>query len=169
LPLTHVGDDVLDGEHGWAINPWFIRFRRLMVAFQNNRYVGYGHLDVSIIDVRDKDVWPVAVVLQIIIKGSDQTFICGGGDWFEQPLQTLALKLLNCPLCCIILGEIFFDGKCGLQDELSTLKRGLGYHGLGPTGPRSQTLPSKHAGTSLGNFVEHVVGTSKNKGLKTLL
>jgi hypothetical protein len=54
-----------------------------MVAFQNNRYVGYGHLDVSIVDGRDKDVWPVAVVLQVFIKGMDQTFICVGGDGFE--------------------------------------------------------------------------------------
>jgi hypothetical protein len=83
LPLTHVGDDVLYSEHGGAINSWFVRFRWLMVTFQNSRYVGYGHLDVSIVDGRDKDVWPVAVVLQIFIKGSDQTFICGGGDGFE--------------------------------------------------------------------------------------
>jgi hypothetical protein len=43
----------------------------LIVAFQNSRYVGYGHLDVSIIDGKDKDVWPVVVVLQVFIKGSD--------------------------------------------------------------------------------------------------
>jgi hypothetical protein len=78
-------------------------------------------------------------------KRSNQTFICGGGDWFEHPLQTSAFKLLNCPPCCIILGEIFFDGKCCLQDEFSTLKRGLGHHGLGPRGPRNRTLPSRHA------------------------
>jgi hypothetical protein len=83
LPLTHVRDDVLDGEHGGTVNPWFIRFRRLMVAFQNSRYVGYGHLDASIVDGRDKYVWPVVVILQILIKGLDQTFICGGGDRFE--------------------------------------------------------------------------------------
>jgi hypothetical protein len=134
LPLTHVGDDVLDGEHGGAVNSWFICFRWLMVTFQNSCYVSYGHLDVSIIDGRDKDVWPVVVVLQILVKGLDQTFICSGGNRFEQPLQTSVLKLLNCPLCCIILVEIFFDGKCGLQDELPTLKRGPGYHGLGPKG-----------------------------------
>jgi hypothetical protein len=140
-----------------------------MVAFQNSCYVCYGHLDVSIVNGRDKNVWPVAIVLQVLIKGLNQTFICGGGDWFEQLLQTLAVKLLNYPLCCIILGEIFFDGKCGLQDELPTLKRGPSYHGLGPRGPRSRTLPSRHAETSLGNFVEHLVGTSKIKGLRTPL
>jgi hypothetical protein len=68
LPLKHVGDDVLDGEHGRAINPWLIRFRQLMVPFQNSRYVGYGHLDASIVDGRDKDVWPAIVLLQILIK-----------------------------------------------------------------------------------------------------
>jgi hypothetical protein len=38
------------------------------VAFQNSRYVGYGHLDASIVDGRDKDVWPAIVILQILIK-----------------------------------------------------------------------------------------------------
>jgi hypothetical protein len=83
LPLTHVEDDILDGEHGGAVNPWFIHFRRLMVAFQNSRYVGYGHLDVSIVDGKDKDVWTIVVVLQILLKRLDQTFTCGGGDRFE--------------------------------------------------------------------------------------
>jgi hypothetical protein len=78
LPLTHVGDDVLYGEHGGAINPRLVRFKWLMVAFQNSRYVSYGHLDVSIVNGRDKDVWPVVVVLQVFIKGPDQMFICGG-------------------------------------------------------------------------------------------
>jgi hypothetical protein len=115
-----------------------------MGAFQNSHYVSYGHLDVPIVDGRDKDIWPVAIVLQVLIKRPNQTFICDGGDWFEHPLQTSAFKLLNCPPCCIILGEIFFDGKCCLQDEFSTLKRGLGHHGLGPRGPRNRTLPSRH-------------------------
>jgi hypothetical protein len=69
LPLTHVGDDVFYSEHGGAVNPWFVRFRWLMVAFQSS--LCYGHLDVSIVDGRNKDVWPVAVVLQIFIKGPD--------------------------------------------------------------------------------------------------
>jgi hypothetical protein len=34
LPLTHVGDDVLEGEHGGAIYPRYIRLRRLMTALQ---------------------------------------------------------------------------------------------------------------------------------------
>jgi hypothetical protein len=53
------------------------------VAFQNSRYVGYGHLDVSIVDGKDKDVWTIVVVLQILLKRLDQTFTCGGGDRFE--------------------------------------------------------------------------------------
>jgi hypothetical protein len=79
------------------------------------------------------------------------------------------LLLLNCPFHCIILGEVFFDGKCGFQDELPGLDRGPGYHGLGPRGPRNRNLASRNAGNWLGNSIEHLVGTSKNKGLKTLL
>jgi hypothetical protein len=83
LPLTHVGDDVFYSEHGGAVNPWFVCFRWLTVAFQNSYYVSYGHLDVLIVNGRNKDMWLVAVVLQIFIKRPDQIFICGGGDRFE--------------------------------------------------------------------------------------
>jgi hypothetical protein len=43
-----------------------------------------------------------------------------------------------------------------------------GYHGLGPRGLRSRTLPSRHAGGSLGLFVEQLMCTPKTKGLRTL-
>jgi hypothetical protein len=62
LPLTHVGDDVLEGEHGGAINPRYVRLWRLMTALQSSRYVGYGHLHVFAIDGRDKNVWPAVIV-----------------------------------------------------------------------------------------------------------
>jgi hypothetical protein len=55
----------------------------------------------------------------------------------------------------------------GLQDELPGLDRGPGYHGLGPRGLRNRNLPSRHARNWLGQFVKHLVGVSKNKGLKT--
>jgi hypothetical protein len=79
----------------------------------------------------------------------------------------MTLQFLNCAFRSIILGEVFFDGKCGLQDEHPGLDRGPGYHGLDPKGLRSQNLPSRHAGNWMENFVEHVVGASKNQGLKT--
>ena len=62
LPLTHVRDDVLDGKHGKAVNPRYVRIERLITAFQSSRYVGYGHLYVSIVDGRDKNVWLAVVV-----------------------------------------------------------------------------------------------------------
>jgi hypothetical protein len=33
LPFTHVRDNVLDGEHGGAVNPRYIQLRRLVTAF----------------------------------------------------------------------------------------------------------------------------------------
>jgi hypothetical protein len=42
LPLTHVGDDVLEGEHGGAINPRYIRLRGLMAAFQGGWVCAFG-------------------------------------------------------------------------------------------------------------------------------
>jgi hypothetical protein len=54
LPLTHIGDDVLEGEHGGAVNPMYIQLRSLMNAFQNSRYVGYGHLDVYTVNGREE-------------------------------------------------------------------------------------------------------------------
>jgi hypothetical protein len=83
LPFTHVGDDVLDGEHGGAVNPRYVRIRRLMTTFQSSHYVGYGHLHVSIVDGKDKHIWPATVVPQMLIKSLDQTFLCGGGDGLE--------------------------------------------------------------------------------------
>jgi hypothetical protein len=91
LPLTHVGDNVFCGDHGGADNPWFFFFVWLGMAFQSSRYVGSGHLDVFIVDRREKDAWLGAVILQIFIKGLDQKFICGGGNRFEQSLQTAVL------------------------------------------------------------------------------
>jgi hypothetical protein len=83
LPLTHVGDNVLDGEHGKAVNPRYIQLRRLITAFQNSRYVSYGHLDVYTINGREKNIWPAALVPQMLIKSSDQTLVCSGGDVLE--------------------------------------------------------------------------------------
>jgi hypothetical protein len=91
LPLTHVGDDVLEGEHGGAVNPRNVQLGRLVTALQNSRYIDYGHLHVSADDGRDKNIWLVAIVSQMLIKSSDQTLICGGGDRLKQPLQTPAL------------------------------------------------------------------------------
>jgi hypothetical protein len=97
-----------------------------MTALQNSRYVGYGQLHVSIVDGRDKNIWPIAIVPQVLIKGPDQTFVCSGGEGLEQPLQTPSLQLLDRPLCSFILGEFVFDGKRSLQDELLALNRGSG-------------------------------------------
>jgi hypothetical protein len=70
LPLTHVGDDVLKGEHGGAIYPRYIRLRRLVTALQNGRYIGYSHLYISAVDGRDKNIWLAAIVSQMLIKSS---------------------------------------------------------------------------------------------------
>ena len=83
LPLTHVGDNVLDGEHGEAGNPRNVRIGRLITAFQSSRYIGYGQLHISIVDGRDKNVWLAAVVPQMLIKSPDQTFVCSAGDGLE--------------------------------------------------------------------------------------
>jgi hypothetical protein len=80
LPLTHVGDDVLEGEQEGTVNPRNVQIRKLMTAFQSSHYVGYGHLHIPIIDGRDKNVWPATIVPQMLIKSSDQTFVCRGGD-----------------------------------------------------------------------------------------
>jgi hypothetical protein len=138
-----------------------------MATFQGSRYIGYGYLHVSAIDGRDKKIWPTAIIPQMLVKSMDQMFVYGGGDGLERPLQTLALQFLDHPTCSIIIGELLFDGKSVLQNELLTLKRRPGYHGSGLRGPRSRTLPSRHAGGSLGLFVEHLVCTLKTKGLKT--
>jgi hypothetical protein len=91
VPLTHVGDDVLNHEHGGAVYPRYVQLRRLVTAFQNSRYVGYGHLDVDTVNGREKNVWPATLVPQMLIKCPDQMLVYSGGDRFEQPLQTSAL------------------------------------------------------------------------------
>jgi hypothetical protein len=58
-----------------------------------------------------KNVWPAALVPQMLIKSSDQTLVCSGGDGLEQSLQTLTLQFLDRPTCSIILGEFVFDGE----------------------------------------------------------
>jgi hypothetical protein len=132
LHLTHVGDDVLNGEHGGVVNPRYVRLQRLVTAFQNSRYVGYGHLDVDAVNGREKDVWPAALVPQMLIKCSDQTLVCSGGNGFEKPLQTPALQFFDRPTCSFIIGELLFDGKGVLQNELPTLNRWPGNNGMGP-------------------------------------
>jgi hypothetical protein len=86
LPLTHVGNNVLDSEHGRALEPGSIRLRRLMATLQHGRYVGYGHLYFSFVNGREKHIWLVALTPQIIIEFSDQALISGGGDGLEKPL-----------------------------------------------------------------------------------
>jgi hypothetical protein len=86
IALTHVRDDVLEGEHGGAVNPRNVQLERLVTALQNGHYIGYGHLHVSAIDGRDKNIWLAAIVSQMLIKSSDQTLICGGGYGLKQPL-----------------------------------------------------------------------------------
>jgi hypothetical protein len=83
LPLTHVGDDVLDGEHGRAVYPRYVRLQRLVTAFQNCRYIGYGHLDIDAVNGREKTVWPATLVPQMLIKHPDQMLVCSGGNGLE--------------------------------------------------------------------------------------
>jgi hypothetical protein len=71
LLLTHVGNDILECEHRGAFKPRNVRLRRLMAALQNSRYIGYGHLHFDAVNEREKDVWPAALVPQMLIKCSD--------------------------------------------------------------------------------------------------
>jgi hypothetical protein len=48
------------------------------------------------------------------------------------------------------------------------MESGLGCYGLGSIGLRRRSLASRHVENWLRNFVEHLVGTSKSKGCKTL-
>jgi hypothetical protein len=140
-----------------------------MAALQHGRYIGYGHLYFSSVDGRDKNVRLVAIITQMLIKSSDQALVSSGGDGLEKPLQAPILQLLNRPTCSFIIGELLFDdGKGVLQNELSALNRQPGYHASGPRGPRSRPLASSHFGRWLWLFVEHLVGTTNSKGLKTL-
>jgi hypothetical protein len=86
LPLTHVGNNVLDGEHGRTYEPRNIHLRRLMATLQNGRYVGYGYLYFSSVNGREKYIWLVALTPQILVEFSDQVLISGGGDGLEKPL-----------------------------------------------------------------------------------
>jgi hypothetical protein len=88
LSLTHVGDDVLNGEHERAVYPRYFRLQRLVTAFQNCRCIGYGHFDIDAVNGREKDTWPAALVPQMLTKCLDQTLVCSGGNDFEKPLQT---------------------------------------------------------------------------------
>jgi hypothetical protein len=115
LSLTHVRNNILEGEHGGALEPRNFRLGRLVTALQNGCYVGYSHLHFSSIDGRDKNVRLVAVITEVLIKLSDQALVCSGGDGLEQPLQTLILQLLNRPTSCRIIGELLFDGKGVIQ------------------------------------------------------
>jgi hypothetical protein len=71
LPLTHVGDDVLKGEHGGAVNQRYVQLGRLMTALQSSRYVCYGHLHVFAVNGRQKNLWSVAIVPQMLVKSPD--------------------------------------------------------------------------------------------------
>jgi hypothetical protein len=62
LPLTHVRNDILECEHGWALKPRNVRLKRLMAVLQNGRYIGYGHLHFNAVNGREKDVWPTALI-----------------------------------------------------------------------------------------------------------
>jgi hypothetical protein len=83
LPLTHVENNVLEGEHGRALKPRNVRLGRLMAALQSCRYIGYGHLHFSSVDGRDKNVRPATIITQMLVKSPDQTLICSGGNRFE--------------------------------------------------------------------------------------
>jgi hypothetical protein len=86
LPFTHVGNNVLDGEHGRAHKPRNIHLMRLMATPQNGRNVDYGHLYFSSVNGREKHIWLVALTPQILVEFSDQALISGGGDGLEKPL-----------------------------------------------------------------------------------
>jgi hypothetical protein len=131
LPLTHVGNNVLEGEHEGALKPMNVRLRRLMAALQNRRYIGYGLLHFSSVDGRDKNVRLVAIITQMLIKSSDQALVYSRGDGLEKSLQTPVLQLLNRLTCSFIIGELLFDGKGVLQNELMALNGRLGYDGSG--------------------------------------
>jgi hypothetical protein len=87
VSLTHFFNDLLCSEHGGASYPLFFCFGTLSIALQSCNYVSYGHLNVSVIYGRGKDVWPVAIIRQILLKNPDWTFIGSGGDKLEQPFN----------------------------------------------------------------------------------
>jgi hypothetical protein len=71
LPLTHVGNNVIDGEHGRAHEPRYIHLRRLVATLQNGRHVGYDHLYFSSVNGREKHIGLVALTPQIFVEFSD--------------------------------------------------------------------------------------------------
>jgi hypothetical protein len=75
LPLTHVRNNVLKGEHGGALELRNVRLGRLMAALQNSRNIGYGHLHFSSVNGREKYVRLVAINTQMLIKLFDQALI----------------------------------------------------------------------------------------------
>jgi hypothetical protein len=68
LPLTHISNYILFSEHGGAGYPLIVYLELLSIALQGHSYVNYGHLDVSVIDGRGKNVWPIALICQILKK-----------------------------------------------------------------------------------------------------
>jgi hypothetical protein len=118
LPLTHIKNDVLEYEHGGALKPGDVRLRRLMAALQHSCYIGDGHFHFSSINGREKYVRLVTVNPQMSLKFSDQPLVCSGGDEFEKPLQTPMLQFFYRPTCGFVVGELLFDGKGVLQQEL---------------------------------------------------
>jgi hypothetical protein len=115
LSLTHVENNILEGEHGGALEPGNVRLRRLMAALENGSYVSYGHLHFSSVNGREEYIRLVALTTQMLVELSDQALVCSGGDGLEQPLQTPVLQLLNHPTSRFIIGELLFDGKDVLQ------------------------------------------------------
>jgi hypothetical protein len=102
-----------------------------MAAFQHSRYISYGHLYFSSVNGREKSIRQVTINPQMSVKFSDQPLVCCGGDRFEKPLQTLALQFLYHPTCGFVVGELLFDGKCVLQQELPALHGWPSYSGMG--------------------------------------
>jgi hypothetical protein len=76
LPLTHIGNNVLECEHGGALNPGDVRLRRRMAALQHSRYISDGHLHFSSVNGREKCVRLVTVNPQMSVKLSDQLLVC---------------------------------------------------------------------------------------------
>jgi hypothetical protein len=68
LPLTHIDNDVLRSEHGVAGYPLIFYLGLLNIALQGRSYVSDSHLDVSVIKGRGKNIRPITVICQILIK-----------------------------------------------------------------------------------------------------
>jgi hypothetical protein len=103
-----------------------------MATLQYNRYIGYGHLHFSSVNGREKYDRLVAINPQMLVKFFDQALVSSGGDGLEKPLQTPALQFFNRPTCSFVVGELLFDGKGVLQQELTALNGRPGNNGMGP-------------------------------------